>query len=414
MICFYTAPPIKYSMTNLFFIPARIDQTLIAMDKFAEIRKQFPVTENRIYLNNAAIAPVPPFISAEAVRIFDGYAAEGGDLEGEWHRRIAEIRRRVAELVGASAEEIFFTKNTSEGLILAARGFPWRAGDSVVSLQGEFPAVTVPLNLLAARGVGLRLVAPGPDNSYRLEDIEAAVDETTRMIVASFVEFHTGCRNDLIGLGELCRRHNLFFAVDGVQGVGALQTAAADWSIDLLSVGGHKWMLSGEGIGFCYLRSGRLDDLDPFICSWLSLEEPLEFLSQGLEVAAFDKPLRKDSRRFEGGTINVAGIMALGKSVETMLELGTQNIEKHILDLGSRAVQGLKSKGYKVISPQEKERRSGITCFHSAKHDNRRLLAELRRKNFSLGFPCGSIRLSPHYYNNEEDIDRLLEALPES
>lgn len=384
------------------------------MDKFAEIRKQFPVTENRVYLNNAAISPVPPFISAEAVRILEGYASAGGDLEGEWHKRIAEIRQRVAELVDASAGEIFFTKNTSEGLILAARGFPWHAGDSVVSLRGEFPAVTVPLNLLAARGVRLRLVAPGPDNSYSLEDIEAAVDETTRMLMVSSVEFHTGCRNDLAALGELCQRYNLFFAVDGVQSVGALQTTVNNLGIDLLSVGGHKWMLSGEGVGFCYLRSERLEDLDPLICSWLSVEDPLEFLSQGLEVAAFDKPLRGDARRFEGGTLNVAGIMALGKSVETMLELGVRNIEERVLLLGTQAVDGLERKGYKVISPQEKARRSGITCFHSKKHNNRKLLAELRHKKFSLGFPCGSIRVSPHYYNNEEDIDRLLEALPES
>ena len=384
------------------------------MDKFSEIRKQFPVTENRVYLNNAAISPVPPFISAEAVRILEGYAGSGGELESEWHRQIAGIRQRVAELAGTLAEEIFFTKNTSEGLILAARGFPWRAGDSVVSLLGEFPAVTVPLNLLAAHGVSLRLVPPGPDNSYRLEDIESAVDQTTRMLVASFVEFHTGCRNDLAALGELCRRHDLFFAVDGVQGVGALQTAVNDWGVDLLSVGGHKWMLSGEGIGFCCLRSERLEDLDPLLCSWLSLEDPLDFLSQGLDVAAYDKPLRGDARRFEGGTINVAGVMALGKSVAMMLELGLRDIEERILSLGSRAVCGLKSKGYEVISPQETARRSGIICFRSTKHDNRKLLAELRRKKFSLGFPCGSIRVSPHYYNNEDDIDRLLDALPES
>jgi len=382
------------------------------MDKFARIRELFPVTREKVYLNNAAVSPVPPFIGREAALIYEGYALAGGDREGEWLKRVEEVRGRVAQLVGADSREICFVKNTTEGMVLAARGIRWREGDSVVSLRGEFPAVTVPLNLLAGLGVELRLVSPEPDNSFDVQRVAEAMDGSTRMVMVSFIEFHTGARNDLAALGEVCREREVFFAVDGVQGVGALQTAVRDWKVDLLSAGGHKWLLAGEGVGFCYVRRECLDRLEPVTAGWLSVEDPVEFLRLDLEEAPFDKPLRADARRYEGGTLNIAGIHCLGRSVETMLELGVNDIETRILMLGARLVEGLRAKGYRVLSPQGRGHRSGITCFRPERGDARKLLVDLRRRGFSLGFPCGSLRASPHYYNNEEDIDRLLEALP--
>ncbi|MBW7997002.1 MAG: aminotransferase class V-fold PLP-dependent enzyme [Candidatus Glassbacteria bacterium] len=380
-------------------------------DKFAQIREKFPITANRVYLNNAAVAPVPPFITEEAKKIFDGYSAVGGELEGQWHRRIAEIRKLVAGLMGCGHGEIFFSKNTSEGLTFAVRGFPWREGDNALSLRGEFPAVTVPLNLLGGLGVELRIVEPRPDNTFSLDDLIAAMDSRTRMLVVSFVEFHTGTRNDMIALGELCRKRGLFFAVDGVQGVGSLVTRVRDWQADLVSVGGHKWMIAGEGVGFCYLNRDKLELLDPVGASWLSLDDPLTFLTGSADPAPFDKPLAPDAGRFEGGTLNIAGIHTLGKSVETMLELGPENIEAHVLGLGSLLVGGLVERGFEVLSPQSSGARSGITCFRPRNEDAKELLRRLRGKKFGLGFPCASIRVSPHYYNNEDDIERLLAAL---
>lgn len=380
-------------------------------DRFAEIRKQFPITEHRVYLNNAAVGPSPPFIVDEAKKILDGYSIAGGDLEGEWHKRIREIRAGVARLVGADSSEIFFTRNTSEGITYAVRGYPWSEGDNAVSLRGEFPAVTVPLNLLRPHGVELRIVEPRPDSTFSLDDIASAVDSRTRMLVVSFVEFHTGARNDLAAIGDLCRERDIFFVVDGVQGVGALETRVRDWSADLVSVGSHKWMLAGEGAGFCYINPDRIEMLEAVGGSWLSLRDPLEFLTGGEEPAEFDRPLAPDAGRFEGGTLNIAGIHALGKSVETMLELDPEQIEAHILALGAKLVAGLAERGYRVVSPQSEGARSGITCFRPSGADAKKLLVRLRGKKFSLGFPCGSIRVSPHYYNNGEDIDALLAAL---
>ncbi len=269
----------------------------------------------------------------------------------------------------------------------------------------------MPLHLLAARGVELRIVEPGPDNTFSLKNILAAIDSRTRMLMVSFVEFHTGARNDLAALGDICRERGIFFAVDGVQGVGALASRVKEWNADLVSVGGHKWMMAGEGVGFCYISPDKLDVLSPVGAAWLSVTEPLEFLIGGRDPASFEKPLADDARRFEGGTLNIAGIHALGKSAETMLELGVEKIEAHILELGAILVDGLVSRGYEVVSPQAAGTRSGITCFRPANSDAGKLLKKLRADKISLGFPCGTIRVSPHYYNNKEDIERLLAAL---
>ena len=199
--------------------------------------------------------------------------------------------------------------------------------------------------------------------------------------------------------------------MDGVQGVGALSADVKEWNADLLSVGGHKWMLSGEGVGFCYINKEKLEMLEPVgVCLAQRGESP-EFLVGGGSPAPFDKPLAADATRFEGGTLNIAGIHALGRSAEVMLELGPVNIEEHILALGRRLAQGLMRMDYDVVSPQGDRQRSGITCFKSRNGDTGELLKRLREKNFSLGFPCGAIRVSPHYYNNYNDIDMLLAAL---
>lgn len=381
------------------------------MDKFEKIREKFPVTWEYTYLNNAAVSPSPPFVTAEAARVLEGYGTSGGELEAGWHRRIAGIRSSLASLVGAGEDEVFLTGNTSEAIVIAASGFPWREGDSVLCPAGEFPALTVPLRLLGKRGVRLNLLPPRKDNTWTVGDIEAAVDSSTRMLALSWVEFHTGFRHDPAALGELCRRRGLFFLVDGVQGAGALKTRFDEWGVDMFSVGGHKWMLGPEGTGFGLLKRERLELLEPVTASWVSLEDPFDFLGKGAPEARFDKPLRGDARRFEGGTLNVAGAHALGRSVETSLELGPEDIEARILSLGARAVAGLRERGFRVLSPQGEGQRSGITVFSRADGKNARLLAGLRKRKIVVGYPCGNIRISPHYYNNEEDIDIFLDAL---
>jgi len=382
------------------------------MKRFENIRKEFPITRDYVYLNNAAVSPSPPFVTAAAAAVLTGYGTHGGELENAWHARIDTVRGMLGRLAGAPAEGVFLTRNTSDAILLAARGFPWQPGDNAVVAQGEFPALTVPLSLLASRGVSLRLVPPRPDNTWRVEDFAAAMDHRTRMLALSWVEFHTGFRHDLAALGELCHERGVFFLVDGVQGLGALHANIAAWGVDLFSAAGHKWLLSPEGTGFGWLNPAWLDRLEPVSASWIALEDPFDFLGRGIKDARFDKPLRHDARRFEGGTLNVAGAHALGRSVETILELGPEAVESRILELGARAVEGLLARGYRVLSPQGPGQRSGITVFSRPSGDNAALLAELRKKKIITGYPCGNLRVAPHYYNDERDIDSLLAALP--
>ncbi len=381
------------------------------MKRFESIREKFPVTREYTYLNNAAVSPAPPFVTGAAIKVLEGYNTHGGELENGWHERIGQVRLMLAELAGGRPEGVFLTRNTSDAIILAARGFPWRESDNVVCARGEFPALTVPLSLLAGRGVRLKLVPPRPDNTWRAEDFAAAMDSRTRMLALSWVEFHTGFRHDLTALGALCRERGVFFLVDGVQGLGALRARVEEWGVDLFSAAGHKWLLSPEGTGFGWLNPAWLERLEPVSVSWTGLDDPFDFLGRGAPDARFDKPLRGDARRFEGGALNVAGAHALGRSVEAMLELGPDEIERHILHLNALAAEGLRERGYRVLSPQDGGQRSGITVFSRPDSGNAALRAALLKRKIIVGYPCGNIRVSPHYYNNESDIDRLLAAL---
>lgn len=382
------------------------------MNRFAEIRKEFPITQNYTYLNNAAVAPAPPFVIDEAVNVLRGYGTEGGELESQWHKRIAEIRKSAARLIGAaSGNEIFFTKNTSEGLNLAANSFAWKSGDNVICFDGEFPANAIPFVNLKRLGVEVRFVTPRSDNSFSLDDIREAADSRTRMLSLSCVQFSTGFRSDLGVVGEFCRSRRIFFVVDGVQAVGHVKIDVKRSGVDLLSAGAHKWLMSGEGVGLGYLRRESLDKLDNGSCGWLSLADPLDFLTGRADTPAYEKPLIDSAARFEPGTLNIAGIHALGKSIETMLELGMEEIEKRILALSGLAAEAINRCGYELISPQGVGRRSGINCFRSREKDIKEVLVGLRKEKVSVGFPCGAIRVSPHYYNDESDIERFEEVL---
>ena len=382
------------------------------MDRFAEIRNEFPITEKYTYLNNAAVAPAPPFVIDESVCVLRGYGTDGAELEPQWHERIARIRKSAAELIDAASEdEIFFTKNTSEGLNLAANSFAWESGDNVICFNGEFPANAVPFVNLKRLGVEVRFVEPCHDNSFSLDDIKRLVDGRTRMLSLSCVQFSTGFRSDLEAVGEFCKSRGIFFVVDGVQTVGHVKIDVENCGVDLLSAGGHKWLMAGEGVGLGYIRRESLDKLSNASCGWLSLSDPLDFLTGEAETPAYEKPLIGSAARFEPGTLNIAGIHGLGKSIETMLELGMETIEDRILGLSRLVAEAVLRCGYELISPQGEGQRSGITCFRSRDKDIKKVLAGLKREKVSVGFPCSAIRVSPHYYNNESDIERFEEAL---
>jgi cysteine desulfurase/selenocysteine lyase len=368
-------------------------------------RPLFPVTEEYAYLNHASIAPY----SVPVARAMDDFIArrhQRGWLDAPtWKDRLEEVRGLVAQLIAAAPEEIAFTSNTSHGLNIVASSIGWQEGDNLIGAETEFPANVYPWLNLQRRGVEVRL-APARDNRILIEDIAALMDERTRLVALSFVEFATGFRNDLRAIGQLCRERGIYFCVDGIQGLGALDLNVTQSSVDFLAAGGPKWLMGPIGAGFLYCRRALIEKLIPIRVGWWSVVDRDDYFR-------YDSPLRDDARRFEEGSLNLLGLHGLGASLELLLDVGISRIEERVLGLTDYLIAGLQERGYHIptpiASPQE---RSGIVCFNHPHHALDDLEQRLSKANVILSKRGQVIRVSPHFYNDETDIDQLLNALP--
>ena len=366
---------------------------------------EFPVREHLVYLNHAGICPIP----ARAVRVIAEQAADYRDFGAVNYRRWSEIaargRARLAQLMGATVAEVAFVRSTTAGLLIVAESIPWREGDTIVVADIEFPANVYPWLNQERRGVHTRFV-PARERFPTVDDYAAACDAHTRVIAASWVQFATGQRTDLASLAQLARDVGAYLVVDGIQGLGALQMDVAELGIDFLSADGHKWLLSVEGCGALYMSSRVLGDLEPFWRGWMSVPDSGDYLGYG-------QPPRDDARRFEEGAPNMLGAAALDASVGLLREAGPAAVEERVLALTARAAEGARRLGCEITSPLAEVQRSAIICFRHPRVSSDEIVAHLAEHGIAAASRLGSIRLSPHFYNTEEELDRALAAVAE-
>ena len=368
-----------------------------------EWRKQFPVTEGYIYLNHAGIAPLPLRVHRAMEGFLDDATNNGAVNSKRWEAAAEACRAGAARLIKSGTDEIAFMKNTSQGIIIAANGINWREGDNVVTTAVEFPANVYPWLNLKRLGVATRMV-PEREGRIHVEDIEAAIDGRTRCVTISHVEFASGFRNDIAAIGEICRRQGLWFVVDAIQSVGAIDLDVKACNIDILAADGHKWLLAPEGAAIFYCAKEKQDALINTNVGWAGVVNPRDFLN-------YDLTPQPDATRFEEGSYNSVGLYGLGAAVELLLEIGIPNIEQRILDLTVHLIEGLRSKGYRLLTPTGESERSGIVVFESDRYTPADLVERLRRENV-IGAERGGVRLSPHFYNSEAEIDQVLDLLP--
>jgi selenocysteine lyase/cysteine desulfurase len=365
----------------------------------------FPITEEYAYLNHAATAPY----SVPVARAMDDFIANrhrrGGLDSQKWEDRLEKVRGLVAQLIVADPEEIAFTSNTSHGLNIVASGIDWQEGDNLIGAETEFPANVYPWLNLQRLGVEMRF-APVRSNRILVKDIATLMDERTRLVALSFVEFATGFRNDLRAIGRLCRERGIYFCVDGIQGLGALDLKVTQSPIDFLATGGAKWLMGPIGTGFLYCRRALIERLTPTRVGWWGVVDRDDFF-------CYDSLLREDARRFEEGSLNFLGIHGLGASLELLLEIGIPHIEERVLGLTDHLILGLQERGYNITTPiASSQERSGIVCFNHPQHTLDDLEKRLSEAKVVISKRGQIIRVSPHFYNDETDIDQLLDALP--
>lgn len=363
---------------------------------------EFPLDDEIIYLNHAAVAPWPKR-TYEAVELFaKENIIQGAKDYPKWTEKEAELKKLMQWLINAeSADDIALLKNTSEGLSVIAHGLNWKKGDNVVIPDQEFPSNRIVWESLKEYGVEVRSVSLKESNSPESALIEA-IDNNTRLMSVSAVQYDTGFRLDLSTLGKSCKEQDILFCIDAIQCLGALSFDVQKYQADFVIADGHKWMLGPEGLALFYCSPIARDLLSLKQYGWRMVAEPFNFDNKDWQVAP-------DARRFECGSPNMLGIFALHASLSLIKETGIDFIEEKILKNSSYLTNYINSnKDYELISSSEPERISGIVTFRHKHIDAEMLYPYLMSKNIICAHRGGGIRFSPHFYTDTSLIDHAM------
>jgi selenocysteine lyase/cysteine desulfurase len=380
--------------------------TDLSAAELAELRAEFPITEQCAYLNHASIG-APPRRTLEAISRLSAIVSQSGDRRWlEQNERVEQVRRTAARLFGARRpEELAFVQNTADGLSAVAEGLDWRAGDNVVSAEGEYPSNVYPWMQLAARGVELRQ-APERDGRIDPADIAARIDGRTRVLALSWVQFGTGFRSDLAALGTLCRERGVLFVVDAIQALGCLRLDVEAAKIDVCAAGSHKWLLGYAGVGLLYVSDRVVDRIRPTRFGWRSMKDIFNWTHPEMDLG-------NGALRYECGTLNGGGIDALGTSIELLQGLGAETVERRAMALADRAADGLRRLDFQLAGDRRDGEASMIVAAVHPRAAVADLVAGLEAKNIIVADRAGRLRVAPHVYNSEEEIDRMLAGLAE-
>ncbi len=365
-----------------------------------DVRRLFPVVKKLVYLNNAGTGPLP----MTAVRAMHGFlrqAAEDGCVPYLEAEKVVESARVLAaKLMRVRPEEIAFVKNTSSGVIIAIGSIPWEGDDNMIMMKDGFPANTYPYHLLLPdvekRFVTATELSQGPECIFRL------VDKRTRLVAIDWVHFLSGARFAIKEIGGFCQKRGIFFLVDAIQGLGAIDEDFSGSGADFVVAGGGKWLLAPQGIGLLYVNLKKLSRLKPFNLGWLSAHW------QEFNDCLTPRPLKKDASRYEEGTKNYLGIYGLRAALKLLLDFGVAEVNARVFDLTRRLREGLLALGWEVMTPAEDEKRAGIVTCRKEGRD----MTELQRRLEDNGFVCAVrenwLRISPHFYNTEDEVARLI------
>jgi selenocysteine lyase/cysteine desulfurase len=372
----------------------------------ALLRGHMPVVERLAYFDNAAVAPLPE-PTRQVIESYAQQAAFEGDTRWpEWALGVETARRRAAELLSCNTTEIALVPNTTFGINLVANGLRWSAGENVVVPANEFPSNLLPWRLLERRGVEVRLIEGNDDELVR-RMIES-IDRRTRLVSISWVHYSTGYRADLAAICEQVHARGALFFVDAIQGLGAFPLSLNEIPIDFLAADGHKWMLGPEGAGLFFVRQSKLEQLDPIMIGWSSVENPHHYDPTSLAI----KPT---AARYEGGSTNMAGMLGLSESLRLLLDAGCHDphgsIEATILELTERLASGLQSLNAEVNRHPKRNHQSGIVSFRFPGTESSSIRSDLLREQIVVSVRHGFLRAAIHAYNDKAEIDRLLETL---
>lgn len=371
-----------------------------------KIRALFPVTNKYTYLNSAAVSPLPS-VSVEAVSRQLRDVSENGTVNfAEWVQTKERCRKLIAEMLNVREEQIAFMRNTSDGFSSVANGLDWAEGDNIVTFEHEFPS-----NFYAWRrirdefGVDLRLCKE-TGGRIGADEFISLIDENTKLVSISAVQFSNGFRADLEKIGRAAREVDALFAVDIIQAFGAVPFNLEKQFIDIACGASHKWLFSPEGCGILYLNERARKRVKPTLVGWISVETPWDFTN-------YEQNWKQGALAWESGTGGSALFYGLEQSLKILHEQGAENIQKYLEELTDYLCEKLSEKDYEIVSSRKPGEKSQIVSVMPKNGAEAKDVAADLEKEKIVVSPRGKyLRIAPHIFNNRADIDQLIEFLP--
>lgn len=348
-----------------------------------------------------------PTTAIEAINVqLNDVAMHGSEHYTDWIATKTRARGLLASMLGVRGEQIAFTRNTSDGFATVAGGLEWKPGDNIVSFAGEFPANFYPWRRVRDKyGVELRL-CPERDGRIDLDQFVSMIYANTRVVTISSVQFASGFQADLGRLAEAAHAADALFCVDIIQALGARGYDLPALGVDVASGASHKWLCAPEGCGYIYLSNRAREAVEPTLTGWISVETPWDFEDR-------EQPWKNNALAWESGTGCSSLFYGLEQSLKLLTETGLDRIENHLKDLSDYLCELLAGKNYDILSSRTPGERSQIVCITSRNgRDCNEIAQHLQERNIIVSPRLNRLRVAPHFYNNREDIERLITELP--
>ena len=370
------------------------------------IRKLFPALKKYTYLNSAAVAPLSILSIGAVVSQLRDVSENGSSNYTDWVATKDRAREIIAKMLSVRSEQIAFLRNTSDGFATVANGLEWKQGDNIVTFAKEFPA-----NFYAWRrvrdkfGVELRLCEER-DGRIDLDEFISLIDENTRLVSISAVQFSSGFRADLGRIGRAARQVDALFAVDIIQAFGTMPIDLSAQYVDIASSASHKWLCSPEGCGFLYLSDRARDKVEPTLVGWISVEDPWNFDD-------YEQAYKPNALAWETGTGPASLFYGLEQGLKLINRIGTTAIQRYLEELTDRFCELLPKNSYHIVSSRVPGEKSQIVCIQS-RHGltSNEVFKHLQERNIIISPRGDRIRVAPHFFNNHADLEKLVENLP--
>ena len=333
-------------------------------------------------------------------------AAHGAAHYQDWVDTKNRARALIGKMLCVRPDQIAFLRNTSDGLATIAAGLKWKPGDNMVSFEREFPANFYCWRRIRDQfDVELRL-APERDRRIDLDEMNSMIDSNTKVVTISAVQFGSGFRADLERIGRAAREVDALFCVDIIQAFGAEPLDLPAQFVDAAAGASHKWLCAPEGCGILYLSDRARERIDPTLVGWISVEVPWDFEDR-------EQQFKPTALAWESGTGCSSLFYGLEQSLKLIHETGVDNIQRHLAYLTDGLCEALGGGGYEIVSSRRQGEKSAIVCIRHLGGMSSNEIAEKLASEHVIVSPRGDrVRISPHFYNDTSDIERLMSALP--